>query len=103
SLDGQKLSRRNHDRDLVVEAWRWISQVFRADGTRSPANQGSPYVPLDSWIYPALDRLAAMGLIDTEFAGMRPWTRNECVRLLDEAGDSVESGVGGTEAEKLDR
>src|SRR6266550_4347612 len=85
----------------AAAAWRSISQVFRADGTRSPANQGSPYVPLDSWIYPALDRLAAMGLIDTEFAGMRPWTRNECVRLLDEAGDRVESGVGGTEAEKM--
>ena len=42
-----------------------------------------------------------MGLIDSGFAGMRPWTRNECVRLLGEAGDRVESGVGGTEAEKI--
>jgi len=40
-------------------AWRSISQVFRGDGTSSPVNQGSPYVPLDSWIYPALDRLTA--------------------------------------------
>src|SRR5256884_3537002 len=40
-------------------------------------------------------------LIDSGFAGMRPWTRNECVRLLGEAGDRVESGVGGTEAEKI--
>src|SRR6266576_4058290 len=101
NLVAQNIYSRHHDPELGGEAWRSISQVFRADGTRSPANQGSPYVPLDSWIYPALDRLAAMGLIDSGFAGMRPWTRNECVRLLDEAGDRVESGVGGTEAEKI--
>ena len=35
----------------------------------SPENQGSPYVPLDSWVYPALDRLAGFGLIDSAFAG----------------------------------
>jgi len=101
NLVAQNIYSRHHDPELGGEAWRSISQVFRADGTRSPANQGSPYVPLDSWIYPALDRLAAMGLIDSGFAGMRPWTRNECVRLLGEAGDRVESGVGGTEAEKI--
>src|SRR6266566_3617703 len=101
NLVAQNIYSRHHDPELGGEAWRSISQVFRADGTRSPANQGSPYVPLDSWIYPALYRLAAMGLIDSGFAGMRPWTRNECVRLLDEVGDRVESGVGGTEAEKM--
>ncbi len=65
------------------------------------ANQGSPYVPLDSWIYPAMDRLAAMGLIDSGFSGMRPWTRNECVRLLGEAGEHINEGIGGSEAEKI--
>src|SRR6266566_4565659 len=101
NLVAQNIYSRHHDFDLGGGEWRSISQIFRGDGTRSPANQGSPYVPLDSWIYPAMDRLAAMGLIDSEFAGMRPWTRNECVRLLGEAGDRVESGVGGTEAEKM--
>src|SRR5437016_5082569 len=101
NLVAQNIYSRHHDFDLGGGEWRSISQIFRGDGTHSPANQGSPYVPLDSWIYPALDRLAAMGLIDSGFAGMRPWTRNECVRLLGEAGDRVESGVGGTEAEKM--
>jgi len=101
NLVAQNIYSRHHDPGLGGEAWRSISQTFRGDGTRSPANQGSPYVPLDSWIYPAMDRLAAMGLIDSGFAGMRPWTRNECVRLLDEAGDRVGSGAGGTEAEKI--
>jgi hypothetical protein len=103
NLVAQDIYSRHHDPELGGEAWRSISQVFRGDGTNSPANQGSPYVPLDSWIYPALDRLAAMGLIDSGFAGMRPWTRNECARLLGEAGEHLSQGIGGVEAEKLYR
>jgi len=102
NLVAQNIYSRHHDPGLGGEAWRSISQIFRGDGTRSLASQGSPYVPLDSWIYPAMDRLAAMGFIDSGFSGMRPWTRNECVRLLDEAGDyQLGSGVGGDEAEEI--
>jgi hypothetical protein len=101
NLVAQNIYSRHHDPELGGEAWRSISQIFRGDGTHSPANQGSPYVPLDSWIYPALDRLAAMGLIDSGFAGMRPWTRNECARLLGEAGEHINEGIGGSEAEKI--
>ena len=65
---------------------------------------GSPYVPLDSWVYPAFDRLAALGVIDSGIAGMRPWTRGECARLLSEASDSIDAqGHGGPEAEKTYR
>ena len=54
---------------------------------------GSPYVPLDSWIYPALERLAALGYIDTAVMGLRPWTRLECARLVSEASDrQVDTG-----------
>jgi len=68
----------------------------------SPANQGSPYVPLDSWVYPALDRLMALGVIDSGFAGMRPWTRSECARLLGEAEDKVgERGEARPEVQNL--
>ncbi len=56
-----------------------------------PRSLGSPYVELDSWIYPAVERLAALGYIQTEFAGMRPWTRIECSRLVQEAGDMIDS------------
>jgi hypothetical protein len=103
NLVAQNIYSRHHEPDLGGAAWRSISQVFRGDGNSSPANQGSPYVPLDSWIYPALDRLSAMGLIDSGFAGMRPWTRNECVRLLGEAADKIDTGVGSAEAEKTFR
>jgi hypothetical protein len=50
---------------------------------------GSPYVPLDSWVYPALERLTALGYIDSGIAGMRPWTRMECARQVEEASDRV--------------
>src|SRR6266478_1292533 len=89
NLVAQNIYSRHHDLDLGGGEWRSISQIFHADGNSSPANQGSPYVPLDSWIYPALDRLAGLGLIDSAFTGMKPWTRNECVRLLQEASDPV--------------
>src|SRR5260370_1051677 len=104
NLVAQDIYSRHHDFDLGGGEWRSISQIFRGEGNSSPANQGSPYVQLDSWIYPALDRLAAMGLIDSGFAGMKPWTRNECVRLLQEASEPVDvEGRGGPEAEKLYR
>jgi hypothetical protein len=56
-----------------------------------PRSVGSPYVELDSWIYPGIERLAALGYIHDEFLGMRPWTRVECARLVQEAGDSIDS------------
>lgn len=46
---------------------------------------GSSYVPMDSWIYGALDRLAALGMIPSQTSGLRPWTRAECRRQLQEA------------------
>src|SRR5438132_579657 len=104
NLVAQDIYSRHHDSELGGGEWGSISELFRHDGNSSPANQGSPYVPLDSWIYPAFDRLAAIGLIDSAFEGMKPWTRNECVRLLQEASGSVgEEGRGGTEAEKTYR
>src|SRR5712691_6561087 len=102
NLVAQNIYSRHHDSELGGGEWRSISQLFRGDGDRSPANQGSPYVPLDSWVYPALDRLIALGVIDSGFVGLRPWTRSECARLLGEAGEKMdEEGSGGAEAGKI--
>jgi membrane-associated phospholipid phosphatase len=46
---------------------------------------GSTNVPMDSWIYPALERLGALGLIPTQSVSIRPWTRQECKRQLEQA------------------
>lgn len=53
----------------------------------------SPYVPLDSWIYPAMMRLYSMGFVDTEFLGLRPWTRLSIAHMLDACAVQIsESG-----------
>jgi len=40
------------------------------------------YIPMDNWVYPALDRLHALGYLDTAFLGLRPWTRRSIQRML---------------------
>jgi hypothetical protein len=62
---------------------------------RNPANMASTYVPLDSWVYSTIDRLAALGYVQTDFAGQRPWTRMECARLVNEAGERAAENADG--------
>jgi len=50
---------------------------------------GSTYVPMDSWLYPAMDRLHALGYVDAAFLGMRPWTRLNILHRLQETGDKI--------------
>jgi hypothetical protein len=54
---------------------------------RNVANMASPYVPLDSWVYPAFELLAAKGYVQSAFFDLRPWTRLDCARLIEEADD----------------
>ena len=55
-----------------------------------PATLGSPYIPLDNWMYPAIMRLYGLGFIDTVYIGMRPWTRGSVERMLENAGARIE-------------
>jgi hypothetical protein len=50
---------------------------------------GSTYVPMDNWMYPALDRLYALGQIDTAYLGMRPWTRVSIVHMLEAGSNKI--------------
>jgi hypothetical protein len=50
----------------------------------------SPYVPVDSWIYPAVMRLYSLGYLDTVYVGMRPWTRANLQTMLDEVNSRLE-------------
>ncbi len=101
NLVAQDIYSRHHDPELGGGEWRSIGEIVRSHD-QSPANQGSPYLPLDSWVYPALDRLMALGVIDSGFADMRPWTRSECARLLSEAAEKIdEEGAGGAEGGKI--
>jgi hypothetical protein len=67
-----------------------LSDAPLVETDRTPAQMGSPYVPLDSWIYPLFDRLIAAGVISDAILGMRPWTRLECARMISEAGDRLQ-------------
>src|SRR6266550_4733027 len=100
NLVAQNIYSRHHDPDLGGAEWRSLSAIARGFESAGPQNLASPYVPLDSWIYPALDRLAGLGLIDSGFAGMRPWTRRECMRQLSEAEEKP-AGEENNEAQKL--
>jgi membrane-associated phospholipid phosphatase len=90
----QDIYSRRHDPELGGGEWRSLSALARRWEAGGVQNLGSPYVPLDSWVYPALDRLAALGLVDSGFAGMRPWTRRECMRQVVEAEDKLENPNG---------
>ncbi len=58
-----------------------------AEERRSDSARGSAYVPLDSWVYPVLKRLAAMGYAPDEESLAAPWTRQQCLTLVAEADD----------------
>ncbi len=100
NLVAQNIYSRHHDPYLGGGEWRSLSAIARGFESSGPQNLGTPYVPLDSWVYPALGRLAGLGLVDSGFAGMRPWTRRECMRQLSEAEEKL-TGEENNEAQKL--
>jgi len=65
------------------------------------ATQGSTFVPVDSWIYPALDRLHALGYLDSAFLGLRPWTRLSIAHMLQLSSDQIESDANDDEARAI--
>src|SRR5882724_5634212 len=79
-FEGMYVYRKHHDPRIGGGEWETYAEAHDSR-ERNAGNTGSPYVPLDSWIYPAMERLAGLGLLSDEFLGMRPWTRSECARL----------------------
>jgi membrane-associated phospholipid phosphatase len=65
--------------------WPSFSEMFRTGEDTPAESMGSPYVPLDGWVYPAIERLQALGYIHSAFEGTKPWARTECARLIAEA------------------
>jgi len=75
--------------ELPGADWRSFREMFHTGEDTTRENFGSSYVPLDSWVYPAIERLEAMGYIRTAFDGAKPWARTECARLITEANDEL--------------
>ena len=89
-LVGREVYRVHHDPDLGGGGWGPLSGMLGGEEERDRHNMGSTFVPLDSWVYPAIERLAGLRLIHTEIMGIKPWTRIECARLIEEAGEALQ-------------
>ncbi len=89
-LIGREVYAKHHSSALDAGGgWQPLSGEEEGEQQHDTRNMGSPFVPLDSWVYPALEKLAALGYVSTAMEGLRPWTRIECARLTEEAADAV--------------
>jgi hypothetical protein len=75
-----------------------LDRVFSSSEPDQNSNYGLVYVPLDSWIYPAFERLFSMGYADSAYLGMRPWTRTSCLRILKETYPKLQDAPKDQEA-----
>ena len=76
----------------------------RPDPVCEPSTLDSPYIPVDSWVYPAVLRLYSLGFINSVFTGMRPWTRASVSHMLEQAGariDDADAGPATDEAQGI--
>ncbi len=53
------------------------------------SRSGSPYIPVDSWVYPAVLRLYSKGFVSSAFLGLRPWTRLSLAHILELSADKI--------------
>jgi membrane-associated phospholipid phosphatase len=81
-LIGEHVYRAHHDQELDGADYGTFTKEPKHFWLNSA---GSTYVELDSWIYPAVERLAALGIIRSPFLGIRPWTRTAVAQMLAEA------------------
>ena len=73
--------------------------IFQAGAQQAPTDDdgmdcatvviGSPYIPVDSWIYPAVYRLYALGYVDSPYLNLRPWTRRSLSNMLRDTEDML--------------
>jgi len=68
----------------------------------APSELDSPYIPVDSWVYPAVWRLYSLGFVDTVYLGMRPYTRSSIDHMLEEAGARIEDADSGPATEEAE-
>jgi hypothetical protein len=86
-LIGRKIYKDHHNAELGGSEYG----TFIRERNRDAEHSGSAYVPLDSWVYPVIDRLAALGLVHSNFDSERPFTRLECARITAEAAENAAS------------
>jgi hypothetical protein len=78
-----------------------LDQAFSSSEPTPSSNYGLVYVPLDSWVYPAFERLFSMGYADSAYLGMRPWTRTSCLQILEETYPKLQDAPNDQEAWRI--
>lgn len=78
-----------------------LEPIFSGFEPDQTSDYGLVYVPLDSWVYPAFERLFSLGYADSAYLGMRPWTRTACLRILQETYPNLEKAPQDAEAWNL--
>lgn len=63
------------------------------DAAECDPSLSSPFVSVDNWIYPEMLRLYSLGYVDSEFLGLRPWTRGNILQALDDTEDRIRDDV----------
>lgn len=92
-LVGRYVYRAHHDPDLWGATVGDFPGKENYVGERDRRDMGSPFVPLDSWVYSAFERLAALRYVSSAIIGLKPWTRMECARLTEEAAESLQTAA----------
>ena len=78
-----------------------LDPLFTGFDPSQTSNYGQVYVPLDSWVYPAFERLISLGYADSAFLGLRPWTRTSCLQILQETYPKLEAAPQDKEAWRI--
>jgi len=90
-LIGRQIYRAHHDPDLGGATVGDLPGKESRKGERDRQDMGSPFVPLDSWVYATFERLAALRYVSSAILGLKPWTRMECARLTEEAAEALQA------------
>ena len=61
---------------------------------------GSAYIPVDSWVYPAMLRLYSLGYVDTAYLSMRPYTRRSLLHMV-QASQGAIAASGDEQAQEI--
>lgn len=107
-LGRQIFRARSSDPEIDSAKWGTFEPAPRSEAKDQPDadepwNNGysSTYIPLDSWIYPALLRLYSLGYLDTAFIDMRPWTWLEVARMLHRSEETILSDGNNAQAREI--
>lgn len=100
-LISQNIYTRRHEPEIGGGAWDAAGDFMEGERSLQPSYMGSPYVPLESWVYAELEQLVALGYVKSAFLNMRPWTRMECARMVQEAGAAIRNAGDSRSVEKI--